>query len=217
MIKNYYDELYRKRGAYHFKWIENKNIFYLQHSQIILNLAKRFGNGKILDVGCGDGYISSRLSKNFKDVIGIDISREALKIARKKNPKITFIVADCTNLPFSDESFETIVASEIIEHLTHEDGKKFLNEASRVLKPHGVIIASSPNISNPYMKFLQLVRKNKEHLKEYTRKEFKTLISSEFKIVYYTSQVNISFPLIKFVKMPKCCQYVIGEKKLKMG
>lgn len=214
VIKNFYDELYRKRGAYHFNWIENKNVFYLQHSQIILNLAKRFGGGKILDVGCGDGCITSRLSgnKNFEDVFGIDISREAIKIARKKNPKITFIVADCTNIPFSSESFETIVASEIIEHLTHEGGKKFLNEASRVLKPHGVIIASSPNISNPYMKFLQLVRKNKEHLKEYTRKEFKILISSKFKIIYYTSQVKCPLSLIKFVKIPKCYQYIVGGK-----
>lgn len=107
-------------------------------------------------------------------MVGEDISKEAIKIAKKKNSKISFVVATCINLPFSDDSFDTVVASEIIEHVDYNCGKMFLKEARRILKLNGKLIISTPNLSNPYMKFLQVTCKNIEHLKEYTRKSLQS-------------------------------------------
>lgn len=222
-MKNFYDKLYYEQKAYHWDMIKGKNIYYIQHTQIILNLVSKFGIGKILDVGCGDGYITSLIFEKFKGVIGIDISEKAIKLAREKNQGVTFAVASCTNLPFSDRSFDTIVASEVIEHVNYNDGKSFLKEARRVLTPKGRIIISTPNLSNIYMKYLQVFYKNPEHLKEYTKKEFVELLSAHFRILYLNSGVSlpISFPFVgappiisRFIKMPKCYNYIVGEKML---
>jgi ubiquinone/menaquinone biosynthesis C-methylase UbiE len=215
MTKKFYDELYRKEGAYHWKNIKEANVFYLQHSRIILGLVNKFADGNILDVGCGDGYITSQISQEFKEVIGIDISEQAVRIAKTKNPKIVFTVASCINIPFSDNSFDTVVASEIIEHVNYEDGKTLLKEARRILKPQGKLIISTPNLSNPYMKFLQIRHKNIEHLKEYTKKEFAKLISTHFKIILLNSGVGlpIFIPIIgRFIKIPRCHNYCVAEK-----
>lgn len=220
-MKIFYDELYYEKKAYHWDMIKRKDSFYIQHSQIILNLVNKFGIGKVLDVGCGDGYITSLIFEKFKNVIGIDISEKAIKIAREKSQGVTFIVGSCTNLPFSDRSFDTIVASEIIEHVNYNNGKSFLKEARRVLTPKGRIIISTPNLSNLYMKYLQVTNKNPEHLKEYTKKEFVELLSAHFRILYLNSGTSlpISFPFVgalpiigKFIKMPKCHNYIVGEK-----
>lgn len=214
MAKEFYEELYRKKGAYHWKNIKEANVFYLQHTRIILRLVNKFANGNILDVGCGDGYIIANFPK-FKEVIGIDISGQAVRIAKSKNPKIVFTVASCTNIPFSDNSFDTVVASEIIEHVNYEDGKMLLKEARRILKPQGKLIISTPNLSNPYMKFLQIRHKNIEHLKEYTKREFAELISTHFKIIHLNSGVSlpIFIPIIgRFINIPRCYNYCVAKK-----
>lgn len=216
-----YDKLYSEEGAYHWDMAKRKDRFYIQHTKIISNLISKFGIGKILDVGCGDGYITSLIFENFKDVIGIDISKKAIKFAREKNQGVTFVVGTCTNLPFSDESFDTIVASEVIEHINYNDGKAFLKEARRVLSPKGKIIISTPNLSNLYRRYLRILYKNPEHLKEYTKNELIELLSAHFRVLYLSSGVSlpISLPFIgalpiisRFIRIPWCQNYIVGEK-----
>jgi predicted SAM-dependent methyltransferase len=129
------------------------------------------------------------------------------------------VAATCVNLPFSDNSFDTVVASEIIEHVNYNDGKMLLKEAKRILKPQGKLIISTPNLSNPYVKFLQIkrkmrARKNIEHLKEYTKKEFAGSISAYFRIIHLDSDVYL--PIIpkinRFIKIPTCYNYCVAEK-----
>ncbi len=218
-MKEYYEKLYHDKRDYHWDYIKSGDAFYNQHTKIILNLVDEFGRGKTIDVGCGDGYITSQIAKKFKEVVGVDISKEAIKIAKKKNLKISFVAATCVNLPFSDNSFDTVVASEIIEHVNYNDGKMLLKEAKRILKPQGKLIISTPNLSNPYVKFLQIkrkmrARKNIEHLKEYTKKEFAGSISAYFRIIHLNSDVYL--PIIpkinRFIKIPTCCNYCVAEK-----
>jgi len=214
-MKEYYEKLYHDKKAYHWNHIKSRDAFYIQHTRIILDLVDEFGRGKTIDIGCGDGYITSQIFKKFKEVVGEDISKEAIKIAKKKNPKMSLVAATCVNLPFSDNSFDTVVASEIIEHVNYNDGKMLLKEARRILKPQGKLIISTPNLSNPYMKFLQVTRKNIEHLKEYTKREFAELISTQFKIIHLNSGVSlpIFIPKIsRFIKIPKCYNYCVAEK-----
>jgi 2-polyprenyl-3-methyl-5-hydroxy-6-metoxy-1,4-benzoquinol methylase len=222
-MRDFYDRLYDEQKAYHWNYIKKKDGYYTQHTRIILDLVIRFGIGRILDVGCGDAYITSLIFETFKDVIGIDISEKAIKIAREKSQGVRFAVTSCTNLPFSGESFDTIVASEIIEHVSYEDGKSFLKEAARVLTPKGRIIISTPNLSNLYRKYLGVFYKNPEHLKEYSKKEFAELLSAHFGILHLNSGVSlpVSLPFVgtlpiigRFIKIPKCQNYIVGEKIL---
>lgn len=96
---------------------------------------------KILEVGCGVGYFLRWLEKKY-DVVGVDISSQAIKIAKNRT-KASLLVADAQKLPFRNETFDVIVAFDVIEHL--ENPVKFFREAYRVLSRNGLLILSTPN------------------------------------------------------------------------
>ncbi len=106
---------------------------------IIKHLASSdsFSPRKILEVGCAGGHLSALLSQLFPQakVTGIDVYEPALAEARKRFPKLTFKKADALNLPFPDESFDLVVSSETIEHVT--DPGKMLSETERVISKNG--------------------------------------------------------------------------------
>lgn len=101
-------------------------------------------SGKILDVGCGPGLLVKELSGRSKDfqVIGIDTSQEAIKLAQKncrslKNSR--FLIANASKLPFLDSSFDLVVCKDSLHHFPNLKGA--LQEMLRVLKPKGTLYA----------------------------------------------------------------------------
>ena len=100
------------------------------------------GRGRrVLDLGCRSGA----LSRHFLDgneVVGLDVDRVAL--AKAAELGIEPVVANVEEpLPFEDESFDAVVAGELLEHLRFPDA--VVSEARRVLRPGGVIVGSVPN------------------------------------------------------------------------
>lgn len=97
------------------------------------SLVKKNKNGKTLDMGCGKGdhfqYIKSR---NF---IGIDINKDLLNLAKQEYPNAQLTRADIFNLPFKDNSFDTIVSIYVLEHLANLP--VVLREVNRVLRGGG--------------------------------------------------------------------------------
>ncbi len=98
---------------------------------------------RVLDAGCGLGYGSARLAAAGATVFGLDISHDAAIEASKRSGGLEFLQADCSLLPFSDGSFDMVVAFEVLEHLHDWDG--FLREAARVLTRTGCLLVSTPN------------------------------------------------------------------------
>ena len=92
----------------------------------------------ILDAGCGTGECINIAKEYGKDVIGIDVSRYAAKRTRQ-------ILSNVVNMPFKDETFDGIVAFEVIEHLVFSNAICFLKECYRVLKEGGSLALSTPN------------------------------------------------------------------------
>lgn len=125
--------------------------------------AKKFVVGKkVLDIACGEGY-GSYLMKQWgaKEVTGVDISEEALAVAKEKFScgGIIYINHTAEELPFENDCFDVVVSYETVEHLDYPE--KFLAEIKRVAKKEATIIISCPNdpyyykndfVSNPYHK-----------------------------------------------------------------
>lgn len=110
-------------------------------------LARQLGrNCAVLDVACGEGYGSAMLSEVADKVVGVDISPDAIRHAMSRygqHANLEFVEASCDKLPFPDASFDVAVSFETIEHI--ETQKEFIAELTRVLRPDGVLILSSPN------------------------------------------------------------------------
>lgn len=110
------------------------------------NFAYKHGKGKVLEIGCGEGYGLSYLSRNAEIIVGGDYSFETLIKSKEKNyckNNIEYVCLDAQRLPFQDNTFDTVLALELIEHLINP--KAFLKEVRRVLKSSGVLILSTPN------------------------------------------------------------------------
>jgi SAM-dependent methyltransferase len=96
---------------------------------------------RVLDLGCRYGTLTSRYAAG-NDVVGIDIDKEALESAEQLG--IETIWADAEEpLPFDDETFDVVVAGELLEHV--RDPAALVDEAHRVLRPGGTFVGSVPN------------------------------------------------------------------------
>ena len=98
----------------------------------------------ILDIGCGGGWIAQHFTAKKNYVVSLDISLKNPTETLKKYPSEfhAAVVADAYNLPFRNNSFDVIVASEVIEHLTSP--KTFIERWLRILKPGGKLIMLTP-------------------------------------------------------------------------
>lgn len=113
---------------------------------------------KILDIGCGAGFLSNFLAASSHRVTGVDLSENSLATARKydKTNSVTYQKADAYALPFEDHSFHVVCAMDFLEHV--EDPEKVVAEAMRVLKPGGLFFFHTFN-RNPlaYLVIIKLV------------------------------------------------------------
>lgn len=126
--------------------VEESPRFKLSEPEIAHRLPVEFRSvsGKILDVGCGAGAFTGTIKRKRLDleIYGVDISKKAIKIARKDFPDIKFSVASAYRLPFPDDFFDATVMNHVLEHL--DDPDKALAELGRVLKPRGLFWSITP-------------------------------------------------------------------------
>jgi O-antigen biosynthesis protein len=113
--------------------------------QKIINLV---GQDKcVLDVGCSEGLLSKKMSENYCHVIGIEMDKEAAKIAQ--NYCQDLIIGDVEYISLDsnyEKYFDIILFADILEHL--KEPKEVLERFKKYLKDDGYIIISIPNISN---------------------------------------------------------------------
>jgi len=120
---------------------------YLELSGFIhRRVAKRVTDGRILDVGCGAGYILSRMQSQQRELFGFDITLEGVKRAKERVKEANFYLGDAGNIPFKSDTFDCLICSEILEHIPSDDPIK---ECYRVLKPAGIAVITVPNGKGP--------------------------------------------------------------------
>jgi SAM-dependent methyltransferase len=107
-------------------------------------LFRRYVGGpgrRVLDVGCRFGALT-RAYLDGNEVVGVDVDRLALDEAAALGIETHWADVE-QGLPFEDESFDVVVAGELLEHV--RDPALLVAEARRVLRPGGVLVGSVPN------------------------------------------------------------------------
>lgn len=144
------------------------------------SFASRYVEGKrVLDAGCGTGYGTAELAQSASSVTGIDLAPEAIAFARDHypHPDVHFLVSSCTAMPFPANTFDVIVAFEVIEHLAQY--RAFLQECARILRHQGLFIVSSPN-KRYYAESRAEFGPNPYHQHEFEPDEFLTELTRVF-------------------------------------
>jgi len=177
-MDNYIDFYYQHKNK--------KNLPY-PYSKKSLSKISSFIKGNVLEIGVGDGNLSSvllDLSGNIKSYTGVDINKKFLDDTRLKlQDKINSIEMfnrDFMEIEFN-KLFDTIISFEVIEHVKSPD--KFLEKIYSFLKPNGIAVISTPN-KPIYSIVAKLVDGGKDptHISEMNYKEFKKIFSKYFYI-----------------------------------
>lgn len=141
-------------------------------------IAKFAPGGRVLDAGCGSGYGSAEFER-AGHVVAVDTAAEAVDYARQHygTPRVSYAQARCEALPFAEGSFDAVVAFEVIEHLENWAG--LLTESSRVLRPGGLLLVSTPNRAF-YAETRSQVGPNPFHAHEFDYAEFESALRDVF-------------------------------------
>jgi 2-polyprenyl-3-methyl-5-hydroxy-6-metoxy-1,4-benzoquinol methylase len=129
---------------------------FLNHLKLYRFAAQFVIGKKVLDVGCGTGYGSSYLAELASSVVGIDLSRQALRFARARyrKPNLQYLRMNAEKLNFPSRSFDFVISTENFEHLSNQEMN--LREMARVLTQDGILLLGTPNRemfigwNNPY-------------------------------------------------------------------
>ena len=117
----------------------------------------------VLDVGCGTGAFLKKLSDTCQiTCFGIDLEKNMIEEAKIRRPQMDFQVAGCDDIPHGDSSFDVMVSCMAYHHFENKDG--FAKEASRLLKPGGVLYIADPRfpwlLRSALNGFFRLIRIN---------------------------------------------------------
>jgi 2-polyprenyl-3-methyl-5-hydroxy-6-metoxy-1,4-benzoquinol methylase len=105
--------------------------------------AERPGERVGLDLGCGDGAHLDWLASHVTTLYGSDYNVLRLRRAQARGVAAGLAVADVTDYPADDDTFDVVFFNHVIEHIP--DDERALSEIHRVLKPGGIVVLGTPN------------------------------------------------------------------------
>lgn len=162
---------------------------------------------KALDIGCSVGYITAFMAPFVSEIIGTDIDEYAINIAKKNNKNISnlqYMVADSMALPFSDNTFDLVICTQVYEHVP--DSTQLMKEIKRVLKPEGIcyfaatqrFVLIEPHYKLPFLSwfpkrisnfYLKITKRGNEYYENLLSYRNLKKMVREFKIYDYTIDV----------------------------
>jgi len=166
--------------------------------KLILQVLNRYlkNNQKILDIGSGAGTLALYCGFKINQVVGVDISTQAVKSANESAVQIGLNNVSFKVMKFPEEypseKFDLIICTEVIEHL--EDDLKALKVIYKLLKPNGIAIVSTPSLNAPLYRIGLATDFDKRvgHLRRYTMESLRKLSKQAgFKIVSSSKQEGI--------------------------
>jgi ubiquinone/menaquinone biosynthesis C-methylase UbiE len=117
---------------------DSKHDFVFKYGEEIVNLLNPLKDETILDIGCGTGDLTKKISDLCKKIIGLDNSAEMIKTAKGKFPEIAFIVGDANDFKY-DESFDAVFSNAVLHWIP--DAEKVIQNINKHLKTGGRFVA----------------------------------------------------------------------------
>jgi SAM-dependent methyltransferase len=165
-VKREYEEQYHR--------LEEKHWWFQGRRHLVRALVLRANPDRacrILEIGCSGGPLIQQLrSDGYRNLTGIDISPDGIKLCRQRGFTDTHVM-DAQKLSFADESFDVLTASDVLEHLA--DAPQAVREWKRVLKPDGTLIVFVPAFQFHWSEHDEVNR----HAKRYCRSDLRQLLA----------------------------------------
>ena len=118
----------------------------------LITLAEPAKGKRILDLGCGPGEVAVRCAKLGAEVFGVDIARDALRLSGRRCAKegvnVWLFEFDGERVPFRDSTFDTIILSDVVEHIYDDTLDKLVAECYRLLTPKGRLVVHTAPTKN---------------------------------------------------------------------
>ncbi|MCJ7445104.1 MAG: class I SAM-dependent methyltransferase [Methanotrichaceae archaeon] len=174
------------------------NRFFLNVEKLIKTTSPK----KVLEVGCGEGFSTKRLLSSLEadtSLEAIDIEKRLINAAKIRNPDVPYYLGSVYKLPFRDNSFDLIIALEVLEHLEYPEYG--IREILRVTKKWAII--SVPN--EPLFRMLNIIRlkyitdfgNTPGHIQHWSRPSFKNFMEKDANIISVCSSLPWTVVLAK--------------------
>lgn len=182
----FWDEAWRRVTKPH------KDLPKLPYIHEITRKLKKYQVKKVLDLGCGSGWLTIFISKYGFDVTGIDTAKPAIELgktwAQEDNiTNVNFLVGDLLNLPFKENSFDAIICNSVLEHFRLDQTKVLFEKVHKVLIPQGFLFGCFDQVGRGKGEYFELqdsthvytdeMRKGMM-LRNYSDEELKSLLSN---------------------------------------
>jgi 2-polyprenyl-3-methyl-5-hydroxy-6-metoxy-1,4-benzoquinol methylase len=197
------------------RWRDHTQSFdFYQRRQLItaLNLLPRPSKTKVLEIGCGTGWLSASLA-GFVSVTGFDLSDVAIEEAKRRGSRATFFQGDVHSVALI-EKFEAIVTVDTMAHVP--DHAAFIKRVAELLQPKGRLILMT---QNPFVwrRSSTLLPQAKGQIRNWPElSALRELLKDRFKIKQVTSIVPAGDQKILRVLQSRYCagvlRMIIGEK-----
>ena len=117
---------------------------------LVLELHRPGPDDRVLDLGCGWGTFSLSLAPTVWEVVGVDFSQRSVDLCSHRArsmglPNASFVCRDAADTGLEAESFDVIIAADLLEHLYPDDSERVMGEAARLLKPGGRLLLWTPH------------------------------------------------------------------------
>jgi len=175
---HYFINPFAKEGNFYFSYVEK-----------CIEIIESFNGKRILDAGCGDGFLVWNLDDSKNEIYGLDYSQNALDFAKifNKNKKVKFILGCLENIPFPKDYFDVVFCVAVLEHIRPQNIPVVIKEIRRVLKKDSILILAVPT---PRLK------KPKKHFQHFTVVQIRDIVDPLFEIKNIYGRYNFLYEYV---------------------